>query len=1215
MKHLLTILLALYAGGAFAQLETRAIRRTNDVLQTQTRDQIDWYQGETVNYDLWTRSGTAAVFIPTNTTVFWFVTDSTLTNYYVFNTGTVVNATNGHIRFQLGSVNSALDDDETYESAVVVYDGSPTGQPPRLVADRTQVKVRWSPSYNGIYVGPQEVTNSYPLDASTPVLSTFWTANADGISQALGIDDATGLQVRISAAEAEIAALEAGLPAEALLRSAADAALTTAVQQVATDLSGEISAREDADTDEATARSDADIALQQDIDALGTSVYTKVESDLRFAGTNSLAILNLSMNYVSNRLDTVFGWGDWKAGGTSTGLTIFAGGLVLPADPSTQQAPGPRMASFPIKFLTQVIGTGATRTNTLNYGINGGLKGREGDGEEVTFFSTGNLIDPLDAAGNGYASISTIHADRQVVISDSTIGSELVVNGDFDYPEGWAYTNCLYTNGLVRMSTNYYGYASLTQTANPWSPVVGTFYKISADVTGYAAPYTRVELGGVTSYFPAITGNPKTVYIIAKTTQGMRISISDGIGGTNQIDNITAVPHEGSAVYMSPTEVLVRNNNRTFFRVDQNGVQVGEASFHQDLAGNIWQDGTNTAGLGILSAEEFTLPAGVRTVSGSEESAYLSEVEAVAADVAALGTSSLTRVDAAASYAPTGALAAVVADVAALGTSSLTRVDAAATYAPTGALAAVVADVAALGTSSLTRVDAAASYATTGALGTVAADLAALEASALTRVDAAASYATTGALADAVADVAALGTSALTRVDAAASYATTGALGTVAADLVTQGTSALTRVDAVATYATTGALATVAADLVAQGTSALTRADAAATYATTGALADAQADIAVLETGAITRADAAATYATTGALADANADISVLETGALTRADAAATYATTGALAVAQSDIAVLQTGALTRVGAAAAYATTSALADAQADIAVLETGALTRADAAATYATTGALADANADISVLETGALTRADAAAAYATTGALASAQADIAVLETGALTRVDAAAAYATTGALAVAQADIAVLETGALTRVGAAAAYATTGALASARADIAVLETGALTRVDAAAAYATTGALADAQANITVLGTGALTRVDAATIYAPTGDVAAADAAMSALIVSANVLISNLWYAVSNTVDAARLGGSLPTAFYYLADFQAEMTNRMRRVSDVVTSNTAPGDITWMELVPIGGGTNELRLWGPHALGTNTPGWTTFRSVP
>jgi hypothetical protein len=646
------------------------------------------------------------------------------------------------------------------------------------------------------------------------------------------------------------------------------------------------------------------------------------------ASANSLAILSLKHDVATNKLETVFGWGDWKLGGIIYNAVRILNRFVIANDPASATTIGPNDSSFRLDFIRRLIGSGSYATSSINAASGGWLNRWDGD-TSYKIYDAGTLVDPLVASGNLYAQIDTVHALNQIVAADTNVDVEKVVNGDFDYDGAWVYTNARYSSGTVILPITNYIAASATPTGNPWVPEVGQMYRVRADATlgGGGANYLPyVSLGGVTSQFATVVGNPKTVYIIPKTAQPLRFFYPSGFGGaSNSLDNVSVRRMSGSSFYVSPTELLVRNADRNLLRVDADGLRMGDASFHAEPSGDIWHDSTNTAVLGILSASSIKNTNGVSVLYEGQ--------------------------------------------------------------APT-----------------------------------------------------------------------------INEFNAA-----------------------------------TQLLADVAADT--------------------------------------------------------------------------------------------------------------------QADITALETSVLTRADAAATYATTGALADAQADIAVLETGALTRVDAVAAYATTGALADAQADIAVLETGALTRVDAAAAYATTGALASAQAGIAVMETGALTRVDAAAAYATTGALADAQADIAVLETGALTRVDAAATYATTGALADAQADITVLETGALTRADAATTYAPTGDVAAADAAISALIASANALISNLWYAVSNTVDAARLGGSLPTAFYYLADFQAEMTNRMRRVSDVVTSNTAPGDITWMELVPIGGGTNELRLWGPHALGTNTPGWTTFRSVP
>lgn len=171
-------------------LDVRTISRTNDTRNTTTKQLVSWYQGEKVQYDLWIRAGTNAMYVPGTSTPIWYATDTTLTNYYLFLTGTVVSAAGGQVRFVLPSTLSGLAA-ATYESAVVIYDGSPTGQPPRLVGDRIQARVQWSPNYSGLYVGPFPRGTNYYIDENTIVLPNFWSQYEPDILAQLNLDTGT----------------------------------------------------------------------------------------------------------------------------------------------------------------------------------------------------------------------------------------------------------------------------------------------------------------------------------------------------------------------------------------------------------------------------------------------------------------------------------------------------------------------------------------------------------------------------------------------------------------------------------------------------------------------------------------------------------------------------------------------------------------------------------------------------------------------------------------------------------------------------------------------------------------------------------------------------------------------------------------------------------------------------------------------------------------
>ena len=188
-KQIAALLLSTLPMIACAELGIRTLSKTNDILQTKTKEQLAWFQGEKVERDLWVRSGTNVVTIPGNAFPILYATDSSLTNYYLWITGTVADVASAKLVFIVPQTQSALPAN-LYESAVVIYDGSPTGQPPALVGERTQIKVNWSPNYHGVFTGPISNLTNYPLDALTVVLPTFWSQQSTNILAVIGVNAA-----------------------------------------------------------------------------------------------------------------------------------------------------------------------------------------------------------------------------------------------------------------------------------------------------------------------------------------------------------------------------------------------------------------------------------------------------------------------------------------------------------------------------------------------------------------------------------------------------------------------------------------------------------------------------------------------------------------------------------------------------------------------------------------------------------------------------------------------------------------------------------------------------------------------------------------------------------------------------------------------------------------------------------------------------------------
>jgi hypothetical protein len=186
-------------------LDAWRITRTNDVSIYHTYDEIAWPAGDTVQYDLWVERNSATLAMPSNCYPVWSVTDATLTNFYIQMTGTIANATNGHISFTLASTNSALDWMLKYHSVVRVYQAASSNIIIRR-ADRTGVKVLWNPDYAGDIVQPIPNTNVV-LNANTIVASYFWALHSNDIWSAIsGAEDDPIYRAASNALVADIAA-------------------------------------------------------------------------------------------------------------------------------------------------------------------------------------------------------------------------------------------------------------------------------------------------------------------------------------------------------------------------------------------------------------------------------------------------------------------------------------------------------------------------------------------------------------------------------------------------------------------------------------------------------------------------------------------------------------------------------------------------------------------------------------------------------------------------------------------------------------------------------------------------------------------------------------------------------------------------------------------------------------------------------------------------
>lgn len=176
MKQLACLLIAaLVAGQAWAALDVRHYYLTNDVSAASVAvSPLKWQQGESVKVDLYTRRGTVAVDLTGVTTVRMETTHPTnLTQLYMCETGTIANATNGYVTFDISPANANLPTSNLYTAYVRCYQY--TNSENRYVGDiyKGPVYVLFGPSAtNIIWRGPY--TNAVESD---PVYSAWSLTN------------------------------------------------------------------------------------------------------------------------------------------------------------------------------------------------------------------------------------------------------------------------------------------------------------------------------------------------------------------------------------------------------------------------------------------------------------------------------------------------------------------------------------------------------------------------------------------------------------------------------------------------------------------------------------------------------------------------------------------------------------------------------------------------------------------------------------------------------------------------------------------------------------------------------------------------------------------------------------------------------------------------------------------------------------------------------
>lgn len=174
--HILFLFCAMAIAADAQNINIRRIVQTNDVT-TAGRNQrdISFFRAENVLYDIYVRNGANAISLTNASFAVWYAGDLITDLLYIVKTGTIQNATNGQVRFELTPSESNFTEGQ-YESIVRLYRTSGGATNEIGTVARSPLEVFWSPdatsySYNGPYAVTTLVFNigstGTPLYAET----------------------------------------------------------------------------------------------------------------------------------------------------------------------------------------------------------------------------------------------------------------------------------------------------------------------------------------------------------------------------------------------------------------------------------------------------------------------------------------------------------------------------------------------------------------------------------------------------------------------------------------------------------------------------------------------------------------------------------------------------------------------------------------------------------------------------------------------------------------------------------------------------------------------------------------------------------------------------------------------------------------------------------------------------------------------------------------
>lgn len=1181
--NIVVVWLLLVVTGWGQALEVRTVARTNDITDTRTKQSFGWYQGEKVVYTVRVLNGTNSVYIPATAMPIWYVTDSSLTNYFVWVTGTVVEASSGRLRFELPAAYSALPEG-LYESAAVIYDGLPDDTPPTLVADRTQNRVLWSPSYSGLYVGPIPSSSEIVLDASTVALVPFWAQYADDIRETLGIDEdafnalsannqMTSNSLRSSVTTAQSRADDAY--ALGLAVGAGASNLTFNAWRTASNAAADaVQARADSSNllygaayipdvleptalyyqlgdvwDEApyiwTTESDGTYIRTWGHDTVYTpgiiSLKSRVEPTLspdigiemvlgKDLSTNAVVFsIPVNADYSTNGGDFVIEWDDDQQ-------YTQAGRLII----GRQYKFGPSLADFGNVVI-------------------------KGDGSQITGFDLSTGVNP-PSAWTAQPSLLALSNAQSATESKASYASNranfayaLADQPDVDSTaREWAQAG----SNLAMSASIAAGYPDTDAVARAWVVASSNLALLAQGYAGSNAVLIAAETAAriaadaassstVSTLSTRYTGTSNKLDVLSLSLASVSSKVDEAYGWGNHATNRYAVNGQnitgrwyasGNSVGGQFAVISGGTNNSAggYGSFVGGGLGNNAGGYEATIGGGHYNTSTgfaSTVGGGyqnIASRDFATIPGGYNNFAG--QYAFAAGLGARATNDGSFVWSGPGQVDSLfGSYGPNtfnirsvGGAFILVPFLRLMDTNGVQW----AYLSPTGGLQIGAASFHAEPSGDIWH-----DPTNTAVLGILSAtSIKNTNGTSVLYVGEAPTTAAFLSLSSRVAS-AESGIASLTGTVASQSAALLGTSNNLAS-LISSEASARIGADS----SLSSSVASVSGQLVATS-NALAASLSSETQARIGLGTSLSGTVAAVDLRLTTSSNTLYTLIT-------GVDQARIGMGA----------SLSGQVASASS----IASQALTT-----AYAPTDAVARASALAqGVVASNALALASATDTDVTARAWASAASNLAL-------SASQSSTDSTARAYAVAASNLALSASRSSTDTTARVSIANLQSVF----------------------DSTSNLFAQADADTSA----AMIAADAELSNSVSALTLSFEEN---------TNTVAGQIAAELDGRVGADAALSNLIAAVEAANLALGYIVSNSVDAARLGGSLPASFFLLSDFQSEMTNRVRMVSGI-ESNSAPGGYAWVQLVPKGGGTNELWVYGDHALGTNTPGWAIF----